>query len=362
MNENETGLLEYLEDIIGTNRYKKPLQQLNKCVESLNEERTEKHNRCKLAEREMKDLQKPMTDAVHFLELENDLFRSQNLQAQKYISTYKKQIADGETQLNSITQKMQEHDSKYESIISKKKELDVLFSAHVKNKEINSQQKAKAENKFKQLEKDQRNIHETMKSTNTRRKQLKANLEKEILKRDDLIKHSTKKKTELNECELSIEKLNEKKKNLQKSLDKNLSTFRIEVKDFQENKEKLQENLVQLKKVLDKDKSNLQIAESELEICKHYETSEARKLNTLQHDVAESKNSIEEKKQRLENLKLEISVTAQNLQRYQDKLSQNRNDEQACLDELKTLRTKVSTASFFSSNISSDFHQFIDIV
>jgi len=55
--ENETGMLEYLEDIIGTQRYIRPLQQINQRVDQLTDDRTEKHNRCKLAEREMKDLE-----------------------------------------------------------------------------------------------------------------------------------------------------------------------------------------------------------------------------------------------------------------------------------------------------------------
>lgn len=103
--ENECGMLEYLEDIIGTNRYKvfnscsflyqsilitlwlhqEPLTKINDRVEKLTEERTEKHNRCKLAEREMKDLEQPFNEAVEYLKLENALTRTKNLQIQKYL-------------------------------------------------------------------------------------------------------------------------------------------------------------------------------------------------------------------------------------------------------------------------------------
>jgi methylmalonyl-CoA mutase N-terminal domain/subunit len=51
-NEHEDGLLEYLEDIIGTTKYKEPIEQASQEVETLNEERGEKMNRLRVVERE----------------------------------------------------------------------------------------------------------------------------------------------------------------------------------------------------------------------------------------------------------------------------------------------------------------------
>jgi hypothetical protein len=51
-NEHEDGLLEYLEDIIGTTRYKQPIEEASQEVESLNEARGEKMNRLRVVERE----------------------------------------------------------------------------------------------------------------------------------------------------------------------------------------------------------------------------------------------------------------------------------------------------------------------
>lgn len=83
--ENECGHLEYLEDIIGTTRYKEPLEKIHARVDVLSEERTEKHNRCKMAERELNDLKGPMEEAVAFLKLENDHTRKKNLRIQLHV-------------------------------------------------------------------------------------------------------------------------------------------------------------------------------------------------------------------------------------------------------------------------------------
>lgn len=83
--ENAPGFLEYLEDIVGTTRYRKPLMQLSERVEKLNEEVMEKRNRCKLAEQEVKDLDGPKEKAVDYLKTENKLMYVRNLHFQKYV-------------------------------------------------------------------------------------------------------------------------------------------------------------------------------------------------------------------------------------------------------------------------------------
>jgi chromosome segregation ATPase len=62
--EHEDGLLEYLEDIIGTTRYKQPIEEASAEVEVLNEQRQEKMNRLRVVEREKAALE-VRTDAPH---------------------------------------------------------------------------------------------------------------------------------------------------------------------------------------------------------------------------------------------------------------------------------------------------------
>ena len=76
--EGDTGLLEFLEDIIGTVRYKEPLEKLNDKVELLTERRTEKLHRLRVVEKEKKDLEEPMQDALQYLKLENTITKYQH--------------------------------------------------------------------------------------------------------------------------------------------------------------------------------------------------------------------------------------------------------------------------------------------
>lgn len=78
-NPNESGMLEYLEDIIGTSRYIKPLELLNERVETLSDARSEKVNRLKLVQKELEELEGPMGEAVDYLKAENTVATCKNI-------------------------------------------------------------------------------------------------------------------------------------------------------------------------------------------------------------------------------------------------------------------------------------------
>jgi structural maintenance of chromosome 4 len=60
-NSSEVGMLEYLEDIIGSNKYVERIESTAKELETLTEERTEKLNRVKLVEKERDGLEVSFT-------------------------------------------------------------------------------------------------------------------------------------------------------------------------------------------------------------------------------------------------------------------------------------------------------------
>ena len=86
-NEHEDGLLEYLEDIIGTTRYKEPIEQASAEVETLNEERGEKMNRLRVVEREKAALEEKKREAEEFLRDSNELTRKKSLLWQFHMYT-----------------------------------------------------------------------------------------------------------------------------------------------------------------------------------------------------------------------------------------------------------------------------------
>ncbi|KAK7035384.1 Structural maintenance of chromosomes protein 4 [Paramarasmius palmivorus] len=110
--EHDEGLLEYLEDIIGTSKYKEPIEEASTATETLNELRQEKMNRLRLVEKEKNSLESKRQEAVDFLKLTNQHVRAQSLLWQWYVmaslqqaSKLEKQAAKLQSDLDQETEK-----------------------------------------------------------------------------------------------------------------------------------------------------------------------------------------------------------------------------------------------------------------
>ncbi|SLM41188.1 nuclear condensin complex subunit smc4 [Lasallia pustulata] len=85
-NEHDDGLLEYLEDIIGTSKYKSPIEESAAEVESLNEVCVEKSARVQHVEREKNSLEDKKNKALAFVRDENELVSKQSALYQVYLN------------------------------------------------------------------------------------------------------------------------------------------------------------------------------------------------------------------------------------------------------------------------------------
>lgn len=83
--EHEDGLLEYLEDIIGTSKYKEPIDEALVEMDRLSEERQVKLNRLRHVEKEKIALEAKKKEAEDFLRLKNDHVRALSLLYQWYL-------------------------------------------------------------------------------------------------------------------------------------------------------------------------------------------------------------------------------------------------------------------------------------
>ncbi|KAI9143817.1 hypothetical protein BKA69DRAFT_50558 [Paraphysoderma sedebokerense] len=100
-NEHEDGLLEYLEDIIGTSKYKQPLEEASQVVEKLSEEKAEKLNRVRIVESEKKHLEPKKEEAEDFLRSENTLVKKRSILWQYEIADYETRAQAAETEVVS---------------------------------------------------------------------------------------------------------------------------------------------------------------------------------------------------------------------------------------------------------------------
>lgn len=72
-NPGDVGLLEYLEDIIGSNKHVEDIEELDKTIEESDELRLEQTNRVKANQAELRALNADCSKAKAYIKLERDL-------------------------------------------------------------------------------------------------------------------------------------------------------------------------------------------------------------------------------------------------------------------------------------------------
>ena len=76
---HEEGLLEYLEDIIGSNRFLEQIAEVSKVLDGLNDQRIEKVNRMKIAERERDNLSEAKEEVEAYLNKDREVKAQNNV-------------------------------------------------------------------------------------------------------------------------------------------------------------------------------------------------------------------------------------------------------------------------------------------
>ncbi|KAF7552546.1 hypothetical protein G7Z17_g4259 [Cylindrodendrum hubeiense] len=138
-NEHEDGLLEYLEDIIGTSKYKTPIEESATEVETLNEICMEKSGRVQHVEKEKNSLEDKKDKALAFVRDENELAMKQSALYQLFIHECNDNITVTEEAINQMQAQL---DVELEKHHGGQQVIKALEKSHAKGaKEFESQEK-----------------------------------------------------------------------------------------------------------------------------------------------------------------------------------------------------------------------------
>ena len=128
---HEEGILEYLEDIIGSNCHVAPIEEAQKATEVLNDQRAAKLNSLKASEHQMQQLEGSKTEAEQFIRTEAQL-------NEKRAAMYQKYAQQSQANVEEVQQKRSELEARQADEAEKAKEstekLAALEKAHKKSK------------------------------------------------------------------------------------------------------------------------------------------------------------------------------------------------------------------------------------
>ena len=295
-NENETGLLEFLEDIIGTRRYVPLIDKLSKSIEDLGEIKTSKLNRVKISRNEINQLEDTKDQSLKYYhkEKESHILKHLLLTARRGLENNK--ILEKKNSMEKIQNEIEDLQKKMAEQISESK--NVLLE----HKQIQTQ------------------INNLNKENNKFQEQLKKIEENDSLKRNEITNYTK----QIKKGEKELEKLN-----------KNYSNKNEEINQAQEQRPQMQEELKKKNEILNTleeylNKRNKEIY-SQTEQLQKNKKEITNKLRPSENQINQNNFKIEQNEKTLDLLKDKLSKQKEQL----NKLTQKKDELNSLLNEKK---------------------------
>ena len=299
--DGETGMLEFLEDIIGTTRLKEPIDKINRRVNELNELRAEKVNRCKFVQKERDALESVKNEAIAYLKMENLLMKKQaclfGKQKQQSLEVFMKAESEFKEAENQLNEAMKGLDGIRDRYLEKQKEYDDINSSYeaiCKNLEALNE-------RYKVLEKE--GEQNRCKNTNTFEKGKKILADKTAV--EEMLKEAIEK---LPQLEAKMEEEIKKKQELQEEYDKTIkeiekqtSTLEDVLAPLRKSKGDYEAKLVSMSDRINSAKSAVDVEKSKFEIYMEKERHEKSRLISLESDLKSNIAKLEEKRKLIES-------------------------------------------------------------
>ncbi|KAK9449677.1 RecF/RecN/SMC [Limtongia smithiae] len=306
-NENDDGLLEYLEDIIGTTKYKKLIEESSQEVDALNELCHEKNERLEIVRKEKNHLEDARTAALAYIRNFNDLALKKSALYQIYITTSKQNIEITKEVVTEFTAELEKELATNQGNQDEIEALNATYIAAAKDLEAYQTQ-------FRAANKTQAKHERDVVQLTEKKKHIDA-------KKDKLIKTMAASKLSESSSASWMSKFDEEIVKLNREIQKFESSMATEETKLEEIKESLEgktkgisEEIEVKKKALEpwnekinKKKSELEVAKSELKIFVDKFEAGRQAISEAEEKVSGIKNDGRAKEQELETLRAELS-------------------------------------------------------
>ncbi|KAL1749299.1 RecF/RecN/SMC [Schizophyllum fasciatum] len=151
-NEHEEGLLEYLEDIIGTSQYVEQIEKAQAEMEQLSEERTEMMTKLRRVEKEKDGLSKEKEEADNYLRLVNDRTRARSAKVEAKLASEKEKNKDDIEHFEQLQAHYQDKEAAFQAIAVEQATKEL---AQNEKEQVGLQERYKGvDKKLKKLKKD----------------------------------------------------------------------------------------------------------------------------------------------------------------------------------------------------------------
>lgn len=358
---HEDGLLEYLEDIIGSNRHISAIEESSNQVEILNEERTHKMNRVKAAERERDGLEAAKVEAEDYLDKERDLLtkkmklnKAQQVDSSKSFEKHHQKLLEATKKVNDFQSNVSE---KEKSLV----ELEKNFNETQKNCDIAVKTMNEAKEQYAVFERKDIQLREDVKALKAKQKKLDGVLKRETKRAEDSSSKASECLKENRAAQEEIKQLESTLVEAEKEFESIRNAVRERTAPIRQQLEEKQTELLPFSEIVNKCRKELQVQQSELKLVQDKLEAPEKKLVESEKALLEMEEELEKAKSQLntsEGEKAETSsaiserkVQIEQKRKLLDELSASCSHMRRRVEEAKSANDEVQTRSRLHSGI-----------
>jgi structural maintenance of chromosome 4 len=309
-NEGDEGLLEYLEDIIGSSKYVQETEEAALVVESLTEQRQEKLNRVKAVEKEKDSLESAKLEAEALLKKERDIRSKQNILYQMNVMKYTNEIQKHsdkksvvEKQLETEREKLGEADDRVaeleKGLKQQKREYDKIYAELTKTKE-----------EFSAYERRDIKLREEIKHNKSQKKKLESKVKQQMEKKTECEKKALESEESIPQLEEDIVLWTKIKAEEDAALEKVYDKMKGVTETLRSELEEKTEELAPVNQERVIYQAALDTATTEVDLLKNGVTRAQEKLQQAEFELANLDQTQESKRRELSSAEDELAQSA----------------------------------------------------
>lgn len=342
--ESDDGLLEYLEDIIGTSKYKQLLEESLTKVDELNEICLEKENRFVLVEKDKDSLEDKKVEALRFLEMEKRLVNKKSIQFQVSIHEQSKVLEENETIVLELNTRLSTEKEKNKELNKGIEELEKTKNGYLKeirefDEEIQAiSKKQKSVNKAKvAIEEKIKNLSQKTKKIEKTKQSLESIVSTSRQKLENSNSAYAQYKAELDEHAKNLEIEKKALDDMRRKLTDKTAVFTNEIAVLQGNLEPWNDKLKEKE-------SAIQLVNSSIEMLETQKQSLSKQLDDARNRYVQIKSEGKEKEAEYNKAETKLSHVIEQTQLGEEQCTHARKQLESKRSQLSIARQKTQDA------------------
>lgn len=311
--ENDEGLLEYLEDIIGSNKYVEDTNIAAAKVEALTEQRQEKLNRVKAVEKEKDNLEGAKVEAEALLGKEREIRRKKNILYQINAMQATKDKERNESKKKEVGEKLEEERLGLKAADERVQEIEGGLSKQKAEYDKIHEELKQTKEEFAAYERRDIKLREEIKHGKAEKKKLDAKVKSEAKKEVSAVARGREAEESIPDLESEIEKCTAKKTNEDEKLERIFDEMKGVTESLRIQLEEKTQELAPVTQERAVFQTNLDTAMTEVKLLEDSTTRAKEQLTAAEKELASLDSNQASKRDELARCEDELMTSKQRI-------------------------------------------------